>query len=63
MNPCQYSGAVLKGQGFQEKHHVRSFAKSVRRKVKIMTFKTLPKISEDMLDKATHLGRATSLIS
>ena len=27
-----------------------------------MTFQRLPKISEDMLDKATYLGKATTLI-
>ena len=26
MNPCEYSVVVLKGQGFQGKHHVRSVA-------------------------------------
>ena len=30
--------------------------------MKIMTFQRLPKISEDMLDKATYLGKATTLI-
>ena len=33
-----------------------------QRKMKIMTFQRLPKISEDMLDKATYLGKATTLI-
>ena len=54
---------VLKRQGFQNKHHVRSFANFVRRKVTIMALKTLSKIPEDMLTKATHLGKATALIS
>ena len=39
---------------FQGKHHVRSFANFVRRKVKAMIFKALPKLTADMLDKATH---------
>ena len=28
-----------------------------------MIFKTLPKAREDMLDKATHLGKTTALTS
>ena len=49
MNPCIYSVLVLKGQGFQEKQYTRSFANFVHRKAKTMTFKALPKISEDIL--------------
>ena len=53
---------LLKRQGFQEAP-LRTFANFVRRKVKIMAFKTLPKIPEVMLDKPTHLSKATALIS
>ena len=54
---------VLKEQGFQDKHHVRTFVKFVCRKVKIMTFSIMRKIQEDMLDDATQLGNATAIIS
>ena len=63
MSICQYNVAVLKGQEFQSKHHVRSFANFLCRKVKIMVLKKLLKIPEDMLDKAIHLGNTTGLIS
>lgn len=63
INPCQYSAAVLKGQGFQDKYHVRSFEKVVWKIVKIMVFKALLKIPEDMLEKTSHLDNAASLIS
>ena len=62
INRVKYSVVVLKGQGFQQKLLARSFASFVLRKVKIMTFKTLPKITEDVLDNATYLGKATTLI-
>ena len=51
----------LKRQGFQNKHHVRGFVNFVHKKVKIMVYKTLPKISKTMLEKATHLGKTTTL--
>ena len=52
----------LKRQGFQDKHHVRSFVDFVHRNVKIMVYKTLSKISKTMLEKAIHLGKTTTLI-
>ena len=54
---------VLKGQGFQDKHHAKPFINFVSGKVRIMEFETLQEIPEDMLDKATHLnGSARFLI-
>lgn len=50
INPCQHRVAVSKGKDL--------CAIFVRRKVQIMTFKTLPKIAEDMLDMTTHLGKS-----
>ena len=63
IDPCQHNVAVLKEQRLQNKHHVISFANFVRRQVKSMTFKKLPKLTGDMLDKATNLGKATVVIS
>ena len=40
---------VLKRQEFQKKHHEKSFKNLVCRKVKIMAFKTLPRVPVDML--------------
>ena len=54
---------VLKVQGSKDKNLVRSFVKFVRRKVKILTSKALPKIPKEMLNMATYLGKATTLIS
>lgn len=63
INPFQYSVVVFKEQGFQDKHHVRTFVKFVCRKVKIMAYSIMRKIQEDMLDDATQLGNATAIIS
>ena len=48
MKSYEYSVAVLKRQGFQDKPHVESFASSVRRSVKAITFNALPETPEDM---------------
>ena len=52
MNSCEYNVVILKGQEFQDKHHVRSVANFACRNLKAMTLKALLKIPEDMLDKA-----------
>ena len=61
-NSCRYSATILKGQIFQGKHNVRSFASVLCKKVEITTFKNLPKLLEDMLGKATYLDKATGPI-
>ena len=64
MNICEYSVAVLKGQGFQDKLPVRSVAIFLRKNLKAKTFFTaLSKTPEDMLSKARHLDKAVPLIS
>ena len=63
MNPCEYNVAVLKGQGFLEKHHARYFVNFLRRKVKNMTFKALPNLPEQMSVKAKDMDKTKALIS
>ena len=53
---------VLKRQGLQNKHHVRSFAKLCAQKIEDHE-DALPKATEDALGKAKHLGKATAQIS
>ena len=62
MNSCKFSVAVLREQGFQDKHHVRSVIIFVCGKVKTITVKTLSETSEDMLDKVRYLDKAKALI-
>ena len=42
---------------------LRSFPSFATEKTNIMAFKTLRKVPEDILDKATNLAQATALIS
>ena len=63
MNPCEHNVAVLKGQGFLEKHHARYFVNFLRRKVKIMKFKALPHLPEEMSVEAKDLDKTKALIS
>ena len=46
MNPCEYTVVVFKEKRFQGKHFVRSNANFIRRNVKSMTFKALPKTAD-----------------
>ena len=55
-NPFKYSVAALKFV-----RHQRSFANFVCREAETMTSKALPKTTEDMLDKARYLDKATTL--
>lgn len=52
LNPFQYKVAILKDKDFKT-----NTTQDFHRKVKIMIFKTAPKIPEVKLDKATHLGK------
>ena len=49
MIPCEYSLALLKGQGLQDKDHILSFANYLRKKMKNVSFKQLPETPNEML--------------
>ena len=55
MNPCEYSVIVLKRQAFQDKHHIKSVASFVHKKVKTVTLTAFSKTHEVILEKARHL--------
>ena len=54
-NPCEYSVIVLKRQVFQDKHHIKSVANFVHKKLKTLTLNAFSKTHEDILEKARHL--------
>ena len=47
--PCQYSIAVLKVKGLQDKDYVLSFGNSIQKKTSDLTFEPLPESPDDMI--------------